>query len=103
MSANSSIFGSFVRTRPINLKLYQNIEDVIFIKNHEEKFAIFMAIKPKITISAEDFFEILLKLFYNQIIWDRTRPFEIFDLGWPWTTSKSKFLKVLDQKLKYQL
>ena len=37
MSANSSIFGTFARTHPISLKLYQNIEDVILIKNHEKK------------------------------------------------------------------
>ena len=37
MSAISAIFGTFARTHSISLKLYQNIEDIIVIKNHEKK------------------------------------------------------------------
>ena len=44
VSAISAIFRTFARTYPISLKLYQNREDVILIKNHEKKLAIFMAI-----------------------------------------------------------
>ena len=44
VSANSSIFGTFARTHPITLKLYQNIEDVILIKNNEKNMAIIMVI-----------------------------------------------------------
>ena len=33
VSARSSIFGTFVRTHPINLKLYQNIENINLTKN----------------------------------------------------------------------
>ena len=36
VSANSSIFCTFARTHPITLKLYPNIEDVIFIENREK-------------------------------------------------------------------
>ena len=46
VSANSSIFGTFARTHPITLKLYQNIKDVILIKNNEKKLAIIMVIWP---------------------------------------------------------
>ena len=48
MGANSSIFGTFARTYPISLKLNQNIENVILIKNQEKKLAIIMAIWPKL-------------------------------------------------------
>ena len=44
VSAISAIFGTFARTHPITLKLYQNIEDVILIKNNEKKLAIIMVI-----------------------------------------------------------
>ena len=48
MSAISAIFGTFARTHPITLKLYQNIEKVLLIKNHEKKLAIIMIIWPKL-------------------------------------------------------
>ena len=47
VSALSSIFGTFVRTHPINLKLYQNIKDINLTKNHEKKLPIFFAFSPK--------------------------------------------------------
>ena len=47
VSALSSIFGTFVRTHPINLKLYQNIKDINLTKNHEKKLPIFLAFSPK--------------------------------------------------------
>ena len=37
VGGNLSTFGTFARTHPITLKLYQNIEEVIFTKNHEKK------------------------------------------------------------------
>ena len=41
------LFGTFVRTHLINLKLCQNIEDINLIENHEKKLPIFLAISPK--------------------------------------------------------
>ena len=40
-------FGTFVRTHHINLKLCQNIEDIILTKNHEKKLPIYLEISPK--------------------------------------------------------
>ena len=40
-------FGTFVKTHPINLKLCQNIEDIILTKNHEKKMPIYLAISQK--------------------------------------------------------
>ena len=36
VSAISAIFGTFARTHPITLKLYQNLEGVILNKYHEK-------------------------------------------------------------------
>ena len=53
MSTLLSIFGTFVRTHPINLKLYKNTEDINLTKNHEKNFSSEL---PKLTL------ELFLKL-----------------------------------------
>ena len=47
VNALLSIFSTLVRTHPINLKLYQNIEDINLTKDHEKKLPIVLAISPK--------------------------------------------------------
>ena len=59
MSAISAIFGIFARTHSISLKLYQNIEYVILIKNQEKKLATIMAIRPKFAFEISKIVEIL--------------------------------------------